>query len=435
MGHYEGNGINDVFHSQLGDLLNVSDKTTSRLGDCYSLGLAATTLHKPRERFLIQPGRFISPVGQLTEAYTVLAGLNDSDLLCTYNAELKKSLDAGRKRFHGHYGSRLSKMSQIDLVIEQLKEKPDTRRAVMGIWNVGRDVANETAKDVPCNVMVVCRIKKSRKDQRLDCPSGLDELHLTVFNRSNDFFLGWSSVNVVQFSFLQEYIASHIPVGVGDLNFCTSDMHYYKDWWDKSSLRKACEEMVSRRSVSFEKGETPYPPYDFLDTIILDKDDIGLISGNNWEYKTRESYWKNPKGFCFDTDNLRGVLGDIILSSKSNRTLDKWLLISWGLFWYLKSLDNRLYDCSVREEKLWQFEMKMLVNFFEDIRGHNEKPLDIYVLLLRWVVRYLSNRGRDIDVLIEYVEETMVIEGIGSWGVWLPNYILCRDLQIKEESK
>ena len=79
--------------------------------------------------------------------------------------------------------------------------------------------------------------------------------------------------------------------------------------------------------------------------------------------------------------------------------------------------------------------MKMLVNFFEDIRGHNEKPLDIYVLLLRWVVRYLSNRGRDIDVLIEYVEETMVIEGIGSWGVWLPNYILCRDLQIKEESK
>jgi len=65
-----------------------------------------------------------------------------------------------------------------------------------------------------------------------------NKLNLTVYMRSNDILWGASAVNIFNFTFIQEYIATILGLEVGDYYHIANNFHYYTD-------KKECIEKVA----------------------------------------------------------------------------------------------------------------------------------------------------------------------------------------------
>jgi hypothetical protein len=171
--------------------------------------IIVTTL-EPQERVLLCPKRRANPFLFLLDGLSILSEVRKvrpfSDIVPRF---LNYSDDGENLR--AHYGRRLS--PQLGLACALLLENPSSRQVTMSIWRPAEDLGADS-KDIPCNVHVNLRVVGS-------------ELDLTVFNRSNDLFWGMLGANIVQFSFLQEYIASRIGVGIGRLHQVSTNLHIY----------------------------------------------------------------------------------------------------------------------------------------------------------------------------------------------------------------
>lgn len=190
-------------------------------------GTFITEYQKPRERVLFNAARDCNPFFHLMESIWILAGRSDVAFLAQYNAKIASFSDDG-KSFHAPYGYRLrhhfagpqglfeaKECDQIAEVIRLLLGDPDTRRAVLCIWDPFEDL-NVTSKDIPCNALVMLK----QRDDILD---------MTVCCRSNDAIWGAYGANAVQFSMLQEFIASAIGAEVGVYRQVSDSFHIYTD--------------------------------------------------------------------------------------------------------------------------------------------------------------------------------------------------------------
>jgi hypothetical protein len=135
--------------------------------------------------------------------------------------------------FHGAYGKRLRNwngqeaggmlvkqgMDQLAEVIKLLRKDPETRRAVVSIYDPEFDLGTNS-KDIPCNDT----IKFESRD---------NVLNMTVFCRSNDMIWGAYGANAVQFSFLLEYVAGMLMMEVGTYYQVSCNFHVYKELWQK----------------------------------------------------------------------------------------------------------------------------------------------------------------------------------------------------------
>ena len=185
-----------------------------------------TVYRNPRERVCLLPERDANPFFHLMEALWILSGRNDVAWLVWFNKRMREYSDDGFT-FHAPYGYRMRHnygMDQIDEAIKLLKSRPDTRQAVITIWDPRHDL-NKESKDIPCNDMIFLKIRNGR-------------LNMTVCCRSNDMIWGAYGANVVQFSMLQEYIAMHIGVAVGVYRQVSDSFHIYPDnpHWEKLRL-------------------------------------------------------------------------------------------------------------------------------------------------------------------------------------------------------
>lgn len=185
-------------------------------------GPVATVYKYPDERVLILAERDANPFFHFFESLWILAGRKDVKWLAQFNSNIKDYSDDGHE-FHGAYGWRLREEQgdQLNTVVHLLKKDPDTRRAVLQIWNGVLDL-NTDSLDVPCNDMIFLKIRE-----------GL--LHITVLCRSNDIIWGCYGANVVQFSMLQEYLAGRIGMGMGTYTQISDSFHVYTDLpvWQK----------------------------------------------------------------------------------------------------------------------------------------------------------------------------------------------------------
>lgn len=186
----------------------------------------ATTYRNPRRRVLFDPLRDANPFFHMFESLWILVGRSDVRSLAWFNKRMGDYSDNGMT-FHAPYGFRLRGnfgFDQIEVACVMLRKDPDSRRAVMSIWDVDQDL-NTESKDIPCNDTIMCRVRRTKGTVH---PSG-KVLDITVCNRSNDAIWGAYGANAVQFSFLQEYMAHKIGVGVGEYTQMSNNLHVYTE--------------------------------------------------------------------------------------------------------------------------------------------------------------------------------------------------------------
>lgn len=120
------------------------------------------------------------------------------------------------RQFTGH-----ALVSQIDAAVQLLKDKPDSRQAVVTMWDSG-DLAQAligSMNDMPCTLSMQFLIR-----------SGV--LHCVVSMRSNDVWLGMP-YDVFCFTSIQRIVASRLGVRSGTYTHCVGSLHAYRKDADK----------------------------------------------------------------------------------------------------------------------------------------------------------------------------------------------------------
>jgi thymidylate synthase len=170
-------------------------------------------LSNPRARLsrVENRARLFSCLGELL---WYLAASNKLKFIRYYIPRYAEASDDGRTIF-GAYGPRLFKTknrhNQLNQVIKILKKRPDSRRAVIQLYDAG-DMVGEH-KDVPCTCTMQFMVRGSA-------------LHMMVHMRSNDAFIGLPH-DIFAFTMIQELVARSLGVEVGQYNHAVGSLHLY----------------------------------------------------------------------------------------------------------------------------------------------------------------------------------------------------------------
>lgn len=184
---------------------------------------------EPRQRFLTCPGRKIHPFFQIMEIVWILGGYGGVQWISKYLKNMEKYSD-GMPEFHGAYGVRMRHAGyhrdlthndfgmgdQFKNCYTYLLQEPDTRHALMTLWNPIFDNYSVKTNDRPCNIALHFLVR----DGKLD---------LTIFNRSNDLHWGLFNTNIVQFSVILETMAMLLHRPMGRQIHMINSLHYYTD--------------------------------------------------------------------------------------------------------------------------------------------------------------------------------------------------------------
>lgn len=180
-------------------------------------GTFITEYLRPRERVLFDPVRDCNHFFHFFESLWILAGRKDVGYLAQFNKNMEQFSDDGIS-FHGAYGYRLrlqQDMDQLREVIKLLRQDPNTRRAVLQIWDAGLDL-NASSKDIPCNDLLMFKVRNG-------------EMNMTICCRSNDAMWGAYGANAVHFSVLHEFVAHACGFEVGAMVQVSDSFHLYDE--------------------------------------------------------------------------------------------------------------------------------------------------------------------------------------------------------------
>lgn len=225
-------------------------KQPTRVGDVLVCPHPVMTVyHNPLNRVLFSPLRDANPFFHVMESLWMLAGRNDLPWLAQFNKQMLSYSDDGGKTQPGAYGYRWRNYfgyDQLETIVTELKYNPQTRRAVLAMWDGGHhfsdgqnpdthrdgDLLNAISgsADVPCNTHAY-----------FDTIDG--RLNMTVCNRSNDIWWGAHGANAVHFSFLLEYVAAMTGLPMGVYRQFSNNYHIYTNIIPEAQL------MVMARDV------------------------------------------------------------------------------------------------------------------------------------------------------------------------------------------
>jgi thymidylate synthase len=270
------------------------------------------TYSHPWEKVLFNQARDTNPASLLYESLWMLAGRQDVASLAYYTPRFRdysdddKTLNDAygyRWRAAGFFGGdyhpqrpdyyidrdEIGRLDQLDLIVHHLRAQPNSRRAVLQIWNVeddllkiggtelcrtckgdwtaekavkldeapppavcpncegnplnpfsGRLRSPLASKAVACNTHAYFSIR-TEYDKRdsggvepwgAPTPPFVNEvkfLDMTVCNRSNDLLWGLTNANYVTFATLLEYMAARIGVEPGLYHHVTNNLHAYQN--------------------------------------------------------------------------------------------------------------------------------------------------------------------------------------------------------------
>lgn len=227
-------GVNEALPAALRLLLSQGVERPSRNGPVLAFAEPVATVYtRPWERVLFSHKRRANPVFHFLESLWMLAGRNDVAFPSTIVKNMKSFTDDGTT-YHGAYGYRWRTHfdhDQIHWVIEELKRDPDSRRAVLQMWDGYADpvMVASRGKDVPCNTSIY-----------FDRRGG--KLNMLVSCRSNDIIWGAYGANAVHMSVLQEYIANQLRSRMGNYCQMSNDLHLYLERHNREDITRLIED-------------------------------------------------------------------------------------------------------------------------------------------------------------------------------------------------
>ena len=178
------------------------------------------TIYQPTQRVISDPNRNANPFFHVMETVWMLAGRMNPQWLYRFNKRMAEFADRGpldSPVIWGAYGYRWLTHwgDQVSKVIDILKKDPNSRQAVLTMWDPHLDLGTNH-KDRPCNTHIYFR---------KEGPS----LTMTVCNRSNDFVWGMMGANAVHLTYLHETIATSVGMSVGTYRVFTNNLHFYTE--------------------------------------------------------------------------------------------------------------------------------------------------------------------------------------------------------------
>lgn len=165
-------------------------------------------------------GRGTVPGIGAVEACQLIAGVSTPDLVIAIGPQFKNYAE-DNGIFHGAYGLRTK--NQYGKIVERLKADPDTRQAVVTIWNPELDLL-EKKRDYPCTILHQFRIRDNK-------------LNMTVFMRSNDVWLG-AAYDFFQFTRVQLAMANILGVEPGKYVHHVGSLHIYEQHYESADKLK-----------------------------------------------------------------------------------------------------------------------------------------------------------------------------------------------------
>ncbi|MFI1888785.1 thymidylate synthase [Streptomyces jumonjinensis] len=253
-------------------------------------------LTKPRARLLYAPpARIVNPAFAVAETVWHLSG-SDAPWIFDYNARLRKYADDGV--LLGAYGPRMrnwaGKVDQLARVVEILKEDPDSRRALIQLYNPAQDTAGH--KDVPCTLGFRFHLRAGR-------------LHMATTMRGQDVWIGMP-YDVFFYTVLHELVAGWLDAELGEFHLHVGSLHIY------DSHVEQAEQLTSlAASPVMPELRTPWKGFDGL----LDQVEALDVTGHpGWDTmaETLRSYrlWKDGqrKQAWRAADGIDGPLGQAL---------------------------------------------------------------------------------------------------------------------------
>lgn len=180
-------------------------------------------LTEPRNRVLSWPHRNNSVPAAAAETLWVLAGRDDMEFLKYYLPRATDFADdINKSRWRAGYGPRLRGkfprlQDQLSFVVNELKARPNSRRAIVTLADPAEDIPAATAIDWPCTLTLNFLVR----DGKLD---------LTVYMRSNDILWGAFGINIFEFTVMQEVVAGLTRIPLGQYYHISNSLHYYTDF-------------------------------------------------------------------------------------------------------------------------------------------------------------------------------------------------------------
>lgn len=263
--------VNHGLANALSMLLAYGVREDSRNGPVLVLPATIIVRHMfPQNCVLQSPLRNANPFFHHMEALWMLAGRNDLIFLTHYVKKMAEFSDDGETLW-GAYGYRWRRFfgyDQLEWLIDELQSNPNSRRAVLQMWNAwdGQErgrfedgtavpcdlyIAGHGGRDVPCNTAAYFKIR----DGKLD---------MTVTNRSNDVWWGMFGANMVHFSYLLQYMAMRIGVPVGEYRQFSDNAHIYTDIVNPDNIPEISVDL-QKHDPYIDPNRDKWAPLPFLD--------------------------------------------------------------------------------------------------------------------------------------------------------------------------
>lgn len=237
-------GINSFLRGSSQLLLSDGVKRETRGKICYELPEPFLfKLTQPQARIVTIPERKWNKTLPYAESLWIASGRNDLSYICHYLKHMSDFSDDGifmrggyGPRFRNYNGEKYdyridtlnirsdNSVDQLKYIIDCFSEDLNNRRATISFADPLKDDFDingtlKISKDIPC----------TRELHFIKQPTS-NKLDIIVKMRSNDLIWGASAVNIFNYSFMQEYIATILGMEIGNYYHLADNMHYYENF-------------------------------------------------------------------------------------------------------------------------------------------------------------------------------------------------------------
>jgi thymidylate synthase len=306
--YIRGKTLDDVMRNVIKKIQQQGERINPSKGGCTELTGVLIELMNPRARLSRTEtrGKLFSSLGELC---WYLAKTNDLDFISYYIPRYCDSADGDI--IYGGYGPRFFNMEGVDQVsniIALLKNKPDSRKAVIQLFSYN-DIIDEH-KDVPCTCTMQFMIRRNK-------------LQMLTNMRSNDVIKGLPH-DIFCFTMLQEIIARALSVKLGNYKHVVGSLHIYDN--DKNIVQQFLDEgwQATNMLMPPMPAGNPWPNISKLLKVEAALRQEGVLDFDS--LIELDSYWKDLvyllQAFRYAKDNnlaqlkeLQGVISSNVYTS------------------------------------------------------------------------------------------------------------------------